>query len=133
MIPAYTILLIRMDDIMRTVLIVDDSALMRTLMRTIVTKNGYEVVGEADNGSLGVEKYKELLPDIVTMDVTMKGMDGIEALRQIMNVNVGANVLMVSSMGQGTIVRQAIEYGAKDFILKPYEEKQVLNALHSLS
>jgi len=122
-----------MDDIMRTVLIVDDSALMRTLMRTIVTKNGYEVVGEADNGSLGVEKYKELLPDIVTMDVTMKGMDGIEALRQIMNVNVGANVLMVSSMGQGTIVRQAIEYGAKDFILKPYEEKQVLNALHSLS
>jgi len=101
-------------------------------MRNILTKNGYEVVGEAENGYLGVQKYKELLPDIVTMDITMPEMDGIEALKQIINVNVGANVLMVSSMGQGAIIREAIASGAKGFILKPYDEKQVLEVLGKL-
>ena len=111
---------------MKTVLIVDDSAVMRRIMKNVVTANGYNVVGEAKNGRIGVEKYKELHPDIVTMDVVMDEMSGIDALRQIIKYNLKANVIMVSSMGQDVIVREAITFGAKGFILKPFDKQQIM-------
>ena len=117
---------------MKTVLIVDDSSLMRRLIRRIVVKNGYEVVGEATNGRLGFEKYKELHPDVVTMDLVMDEMNGLEALKLIINENPDANVIMVSSMGQDVIVRDAIVTGAKNFLLKPFDEQQVVEALKKL-
>jgi len=117
---------------MNTVLIVDDSSIMRRILKNIVTKNGYSVVGEATNGSLGVEKFKTLNPDIVTMDFVMDEMNGLEALRSIINIDPDANVIMVSSMGQEVIVRDAIVLGAKNFILKPFDEKQVMDAFKKL-
>ena len=117
---------------MRTVLIVDDSSIMRRIMKNILTKNGYEVVGEASDGKTGVKKYKELRPDIVTMDVVMDEMDGLEALSRIMGENPDASVVMVSSMGQEVMVRDAIVLGAKNYLLKPFEEQQVIDALKKL-
>jgi len=117
---------------MKTVLIVDDSSLMRRLLRNIVIKNGFDVVGEAVNGKLGVEKYKELNPDIVTMDLVMDEMNGIDALKLMIEENPNANVIMVSSMGQDVIIREAIIAGAKDFLLKPFDEKQVMDAIGRL-
>jgi len=117
---------------MKTVLIVDDSSLMRRIIRHILIKNGYDVVGEAVNGRLGVEKYKELHPDIVTMDLVMDEMGGLEALKLIIQENPDANVIMVSSMGQDVVVRDAIVAGAKNFLLKPFDEKQVVEAIKKL-
>jgi len=117
---------------MKTVLVVDDSSLMRRLIKNIVTKNGYNVIGEAVNGKLGVEKYKELKPDIVTLDMVMDEMNGLEALKLIIEENPDANVIMVSSMGQEVIVRDAIVAGAKNFLLKPFDEKQVIDAFSKL-
>jgi len=112
---------------MKRVLIIDDSALMRRLMRKVLKNNGFEVVGEANDGVLGVEKYRELLPDIVTLDLIMDRMSGIGALERILEINPDANVFIVSSMGQEIIVREAISRGAKSFILKPFTDKQVLD------
>jgi len=117
---------------MKTVLIVDDSALMRRMMRNILVKHGYEVVGEANNGKLGVDKYIELSPDFVTMDVVMDEMNGLEALSCIISINPAASVVMVSSMGQDIIVRDAIVAGAKNFLLKPYNEDQVVTAFRKM-
>jgi len=117
---------------MRTVLIVDDSSIMRRIMKNILTKNGYEVVGEASDGKTGLKKYKELRPDIVTMDVVMDEMDGLEALSRIMGENPDASVIMVSSMGQEVMVHDAIVLGAKSYLLKPFDEQQVVAALKKL-
>ena len=117
---------------MKTVLIVDDSSLMRRIIRHIVIKNGYDVIGEATNGRLGFEKYKELHPDVVTMDLVMDEMNGLDALKLIMKDDPHANVIMVSSMGQDVVVRDAIVTGAKNFLLKPFDEKQVVDALKKL-
>ena len=117
---------------MKTVLIVDDSTIMRRIMKNIVTKNGYNVVGEASNGKAGLKKYKDLRPDIVTMDVVMDEMDGLEALSRIIGENPDANVIMVSSMGQEVIVRDAIVLGARNFLLKPFDEKQVIDAFKKI-
>jgi two-component system chemotaxis response regulator CheY len=116
----------------KRVLIVDDSTIMRKMMKHIVTKNGHDVVGEAVNGRLGVELYMELEPDIVTMDYVMDEMDGLEALSCIIGINPDANVIMVSSMGQDLVVRDAIILGAKNFLLKPFDEKQVVTAFNKL-
>ena len=118
---------------MARVLIVDDAAFMRISIKNSLTKNGYEVVGEAENGRLGVEKYKELSPDIVTMDITMPEMSGIEALKEIMKINPAAQVIMVSAMGQENYVRDAIISGAKGFIVKPYKEESIIAAMKKLS
>lgn len=117
---------------MAKVLIVDDAAFMRISIKNMLTKNGYEVVGEAENGKIGVEKYKELSPDIVTMDITMPEMSGLDALKEIIKINPAAQVIMVSAMGQEAMVRDAIISGAKGFIVKPFKEDGIISAIKKL-
>jgi len=112
---------------MNTVLIIDDSESMRMTIRELVKQNGYSVVGEAGDGKTGVELYQELKPDIVTMDVVMRNMDGIETLKQIIEFDADAKVVMVSAMGQELFVRDAIKAGAKGFIVKPFGEQQIMD------
>lgn len=118
---------------MAKVLIVDDAAFMRISIKNMLTKNGYEVVGEAENGKVGVEKYKELSPDIVTMDITMPEMSGLDALREIIKTDPAAKVIMVSAMGQEAMVRDAIMSGAKGFIVKPFKEEGIISAISKLT
>lgn len=114
---------------MAKILIVDDAAFMRMMIKNILIKEGYEVVGEAENGAQAVEKYKELGPDLVTMDITMPEMDGISAVKEIMKINKGAKVVMCSAMGQQAMVIDAIQAGAKDFIVKPFQPDRVIEAI----
>jgi two-component system chemotaxis response regulator CheY len=114
---------------MKSVLIVDDAAFMRLALRSLLEKNGYTVVGEADNGKSGVAKYMQLTPDIVTLDITMPEMDGIEALQEIMKIDRKATVIIVSAMGQESKVREAVIHGAKNFIVKPFKDEHVLQTL----
>ncbi len=118
---------------MKRVLIVDDASFMRMSIKTMLEKGGYEVAGEAGNGLEAVSKYKELKPDIVTMDITMPEMDGIEALKLIMQYDSKAKIIMVSAMGQETLVKQSILNGAKTFIVKPFKEEQVIQSLNKLT
>ncbi len=111
------------------ILVVDDAAFMRMMIKEILTKNGFEVVGEASDGQQAVEKYKELHPDLVTMDITMPEMDGIQALKEIRAIDNGARVIMCSAMGQQAMVIDAIQAGAKDFIVKPFQADRVLEAI----
>ncbi len=113
----------------KRVLIVDDATFMRTLLKDILTKADYTVVGEAKDGSEAVSLYSELQPDLVTMDITMPNMTGIEALRSIMDESPEAKVIMCSAMGQQAMVLEAIKFGAKDFIVKPFEEARVVQAV----
>lgn len=113
----------------QSVLIVDDAAFMRMMIKDILEKNGYDVVGEAENGQVAVEKYKELTPDLVTMDITMPEMDGIQALKEIKNIDSNATVIMCSAMGQQSMVIDAIQAGAKDFIVKPFQADRVMEAV----
>ncbi|MCD6449112.1 MAG: response regulator [Thermotogaceae bacterium] len=117
----------------KKVLIVDDAAFMRMLLKDIVTKAGYEVVGEAANGKEAVEKYKELKPDVVTMDITMPEMNGIEAVKEIKKVDPNAKIIMVSAMGQQAMVIEAIQAGAKDFIVKPFQPARVIEAIKKVA
>ena len=111
------------------VLVVDDAAFMRMMVKDILTKNGYEVVGEAENGMKALEKYQELKPDLVTMDITMPEMDGIQALKKIKEGDPGATIIMCSAMGQQAMVIEAIQAGARDFIVKPFQADRVLEAV----
>ena len=113
----------------KKVLIVDDTAFMRMMLRDIFTKNGFEVVGEAENGADGVEKFSQLKPDVVTMDITMPEMNGIDALKAIRSKDPQAVVVMCSAMGQQAMVIQAIQNGAKDFIVKPFQPDRVIQAV----
>jgi len=113
----------------KRVLIVDDAAFMRMMIKDILGKNGYEIAGEAENGSVAVDKYKEIKPDIVTMDITMPEMDGIAAVKEIMAFDPAARVIMCSAMGQQSMVIDAIQAGAKDFIVKPFQPERVLEAV----
>ena len=114
------------------ILIVDDAAFMRMMIKDILEKNGYEVVGEAQDGQEAVEKYKELNPDLVTMDITMPEMDGITALKEIRNINPDAKVVMCSAMGQQAMVIDSIQAGAKDFIVKPFQADRVIEAIQKV-
>ena len=114
---------------MPRVLIVDDAAFMRMMLKDILTKNGYEVAGEAENGKVAVSMYQELKPDVTTMDITMPEMDGISAVKEIKKANPGAKIVMVSAMGQQALVSEAIQAGAADFIVKPFQPDRVLEAL----
>lgn len=111
------------------ILIVDDAAFMRMMIRDIVSKNGFEVCGEANDGIQAVEKYKEVRPDLVTMDITMPEMDGIAALKEIKKLDPNAKVIMCSAMGQQAMVIDAIQAGAKDFIVKPFQHDRVIEAI----
>ena len=111
------------------ILIVDDAAFMRMMVKDILTKNGYDVVGEAENGEIAIEKYKELNPDLVTMDITMPEMDGISAVKEIKKINPKAKIIMCSAMGQQAMVVDAIQAGAKDFIVKPFQPDRVIEAV----
>lgn len=115
--------------VMNKVLVVDDAAFMRLTIKKMLEKNGYEVIGEACNGLEGVAKYKELKPDIVTMDITMPEMDGIEAIKAIRKLDPQANVVMVSAMGQESLIKEAVLNGAKSFIVKPFREDHVVKTL----
>ena len=99
------------------------------MIKEILTKNGYTVVGEASDGTQAVEKYKELKPDLVTMDITMPEMDGIQALKEIRANDTGAKVIMCSAMGQQAMVIDAIQAGARDFIVKPFQAERVIEAI----
>lgn len=113
----------------KNILICDDAAFMRMMIKDILTKNGYDVAGEAENGAKAVERYNELKPDLVLMDITMPEMDGIQALKQIKAGDSGAKVIMCSAMGQQAMVIEAIQAGAKDFIVKPFQAERVLEAV----
>ena len=113
----------------KNILICDDAAFMRMMIKDILTKNGYTVAGEAENGAKAVEKYTELKPDLVLMDITMPEMDGIQALKKIRELDPKASVIMCSAMGQQAMVIEAIQSGAKDFIVKPFQAERVLEAV----
>lgn len=117
---------------MKRVLIVDDAAFMRLNLKNIIEEMGFKIIAEAENGKEGVEKYKEYKPDLVTMDITMPEMDGISATREIKNFDQSAQVLVCSAMGQQSLVIEAIEAGAKDFIVKPFERNRIKKAMQKL-
>ena len=112
--------------------IVDDAAFMRMSIRKMLEENGFEIVGEAENGLMAIEKYQELQPEVVTMDITMPEMDGLEALRQIKKIDPAASIVMVSALGQEARMKEAIIYGAKGFIVKPFKEEIIVSALAKL-
>src|SRR5690554_6919057 len=114
------------------ILIVDDAAFMRMMIKDILTKNGYTVVGEAENGAKAIEKYKELKPDLVIMDITMPEVDGIQAVKGIKQIDENANIIMCSAMGQQAMVIESIQAGAKDFIVKPFQAERVLEAVRKV-
>ncbi|MBU5429338.1 response regulator [Kineothrix sp. MSJ-39] len=113
----------------KNILICDDAAFMRMMIKDILTKNGYNVVGEAENGLKAVEKYTETKPDLVLMDITMPEMDGIQALKKIKELDPSAMVIMCSAMGQQAMVIESIQAGAKDFIVKPFQADRVIEAV----
>ena len=117
---------------MKSILICDDAVFMRAMIKDILTKNGYNVAGEAENGTKAVEKYNELKPDLVLMDITMPEMDGIQALKKIKATDPGAMVIMCSAMGQQAMVIESIQSGAKDFIVKPFQADRVLDAVRKV-
>ena len=114
---------------LKTVLICDDAVFMRTMLADILTQAGFSVIGQAKTGTEAVEKYRELKPDLVTMDIVMPDMGGIEAVKIIMQEYPDAKVLMCSAMGQQSLVVEAIQAGARDFIVKPFQPSRVLEAV----
>jgi len=114
------------------VLVVDDAAFMRMMIKDILRKGGYEVVGEAEDGAKAIEKYKELQPDLVTMDITMPDMDGIAAVKEIRKIDPNALIIMCSAMGQQAMVIDAIQAGARDFVVKPFQPDRVLEAVRKV-
>ncbi len=112
-----------------TVLVCDDAIFMRTMISDILSQAGFEVVGEAESGLQAVAKYRELKPDLVTMDIVMPDMGGIEAVREICKSDPEAKILMCSAMGQQALVVEAIQAGAKDFVVKPFQPSRVLEAV----
>ncbi|WP_026882779.1 response regulator [Clostridium akagii] len=117
---------------MKTVLITDDAAFMRMALKTMLERNKFEIIGEAENGKIAIEKYKIFKPDIVTLDITMPVMDGIEALKQIIAFDKNAKIMMISALGQQTIVRQAVILGAVGFVVKPFNEETIIKAFNKL-
>lgn len=117
---------------MKNILIVDDAAFMRSMLKGILTSNGYTVVGEGQDGNDALAKYKELKPDLVTMDITMPNKNGLEALQSIMDFDKNAKVIMCTAMGQQSMVMDAIKIGAKDFIVKPFKAEKVVESIQRI-
>jgi two-component system chemotaxis response regulator CheY len=112
----------------KKVLIVDDSLVMRSMIKEILTKNGYVVVGQARNGKEAVDLYGSLMPDLVTMDVIMPGEQGTEVIKKLRALDGAAKIMVVSGLNQKNLVIQAMENGAKEYVVKPFEEKDLLEA-----
>jgi two-component system chemotaxis response regulator CheY len=113
------------------VLIVDDALFMRRMIRDIFSREGFEVVGEAENGAEAVRLHRELKPDLTTMDIVMPVLDGLSALREVVRMDPRANVIMVSALGQESLIAEAIEAGAREFIVKPFQASRVLKVVQS--
>jgi two-component system chemotaxis response regulator CheY len=111
------------------VLITDDAAFMRMMLRNILSQNGHDVVGEAEDAEQAIARHAELQPDVTTMDITMPGRDGISALRDILAADPAARVVMCSALGQEAKVIESIRSGAKDFVVKPFQQDRVLAAV----
>jgi two-component system chemotaxis response regulator CheY len=118
---------------MKRVLVVDDAQFMRLSIKNMLEGNGFEVVAFAENGKEAIEKYKECKPDIVTMDITMPVMDGIDALKSIKAIDEKATVVMLSALGQENQVKRAVMFGAKTFIVKPFKEDYLIQILNKIS
>ncbi len=118
---------------MKRVLIVDDASFMRLSLKTMLEKNGFEVAGEAENGLEAIKLYNKLRPDFVTMDITMPELDGIQALKSILEIDPKAKVIILSAMGQESKVREAVLSGAKTFIVKPFKEEHLIQTLNKLA
>lgn len=116
----------------KRILIVDDAPVIRLMLKDIFSFNEYEVVGEASNGKEAVEKYSELKPDLVTMDIIMPEADGIHGLTEILKVDPEANVVMVTAIDQRRALMEAVKIGAKDYIVKPFDENRVLSAVEKI-
>lgn len=116
----------------KNILIVDDSAFMRAYIKKILAGKGYNIIGEASTGSEALDKYKKLRPNVVTMDLNMPGMSGIDGIRAIRLSDPEANIIMITSMGQKEMVVDAIKAGARDFIVKPFREEQVVQAVERI-
>jgi len=114
------------------ILVVDDASFMRMMIKDILTKNAYEIAGEASDGQLAVELYSQVKPDAVIMDITMPNMDGLQALKELKKIDPDARVIMCSAMGQESMVIDAIKSGASDFIVKPFQADRVLKALQKV-
>lgn len=114
---------------MAKILIIDDAAYMRLAIKTILSNNGFDVAGEAENGMIGLLKYTEYKPDVVTLDITMPGLDGIETLKKILKYDPKAKVIIVSAMGKESLVKEAIMNGAKTFIVKPFNDDQLVQTV----
>ena len=114
------------------VLVVDDAIFMRKMISDILEGNGMEVVGEADTGALAVEKYKELKPDLVMMDIIMPEMNGIDAVRQIVASDSQARIIMCSALGQQALVQDSMTAGAKDFLIKPFNPSRVIEVVSKI-
>lgn len=116
----------------KKILITDDTAFMRMMLRNVLEKNGYAIAAEAEDGAQAVEKYLELKPDLVTMDITMPNMDGITAIKIIMEKDPNAKIVVVSAMGQKQLVIEALSSGARDFIVKPFQPDRIVEALQKV-
>jgi two-component system chemotaxis response regulator CheY len=114
---------------MAKVLIVDDSKLIRNIIKDELEKNGHQIVGEAADGRIAVSMFKEHSPDLVTMDITMDEMDGIEAITEIFKLNSKARIIVVSALGQDEIINKAIDMGVMDFIIKPFEAERLITSV----
>jgi two-component system, chemotaxis family, chemotaxis protein CheY len=113
---------------MATILIVDDAKFMRTLVKDALVPRGHEVIGEAENGNQAVELYKKLKPDLVSMDITMREKDGIQAAEEILRLDPGARIVMVTALGQENLLTRAIKIGVKDFVVKPFPPERLQKA-----
>jgi two-component system chemotaxis response regulator CheY len=120
---------LEIEAVSQSVLICDDAIFMRTMLSDILQQAGFDVVGEAETGAQAVARYRELRPDLVTMDIVMPDMGGIDAVREITKLDPAARILMCSAMGQQALVIEAIQAGAKDFVVKPFQPSRVLEAI----
>ncbi len=116
----------------KEILVVDDARFMRITLSKMIEEHGFQIAGEAENGLDAIEKYKELSPDLVTMDITMPEMNGIDAIEKIMEIDPEAKIIVCSAMGQKAMVEDAIKVGAKDFIVKPIKSDKLESALKNL-
>lgn len=117
---------------MSNILIVDDAIFMRRIISDVLKKNGFNVVGEASNGLEAIQKYEELKPNLVIMDITMPEKNGIEAVKEIIAMDPDAKVIMCSAMGQDSMVKESIVAGARDFIVKPFQSDDILKKVKKL-